>query len=183
MQRVAPVYPSLKGHGRSILVKVQHIRDNDEREDVKNAAKMYAASLERQIDSLKEGGGNVETVAEPAAAAAKPASDKAAKRASVVATPTAAADKEPEPVKSDKASRRAAAAADKEKEKEKETEKEAEPVKAAEPVKVSKRASSSSALVAPDATPKAATPVVVKLADPPAPKADAAPAKASKVRD
>ena len=182
MQRVAPVYPSLKGHGRSILVKVQHIRDNDEREDVKNAAKMYAASLERQIDSLKEGGGNVETNAEPAAAAAKPASDKASKRASVVATPTAAADKEPEPVKSDKASRRAAAAADKEKEKEKAQEKEAEPVKAAEPVKVSKRASSS-ALVAPDATPKAATPVVIKLADPPAPKADAAPAKASKVCD
>lgn len=60
-------FPATQAAGRSVLEKVALIRDNDSRDDLKNAAKMYAGSLERLLPKLKDAGEKAPTPA-PAAA-------------------------------------------------------------------------------------------------------------------
>ncbi len=46
----------MQGHARAIVTKVQLIRDgDDERTDLKNAAKLYAGALEKRLPQLREG--------------------------------------------------------------------------------------------------------------------------------
>ncbi len=56
LQRIATVFPLMQGHARAIVTKVQLIRDgDDERTDLKNAAKLYAGALEKRLPQLREG--------------------------------------------------------------------------------------------------------------------------------
>jgi hypothetical protein len=65
-QRIASVFPSTQGDAKVVLAKVINIRDNDEREDLKLSAKMYAGGLERRIPTLREGGMKSDAPAAPA---------------------------------------------------------------------------------------------------------------------
>ena len=64
------MFPILQGHAKAIVAKVNTIRDNDERQDLKDSAKMYGGVLERKIPSLKEGGNELLPPGAAAAASA-----------------------------------------------------------------------------------------------------------------
>ena len=83
-QRISGVFPSLQGHAKALLVKMQAIRDTTDRDDLRATATTFGGALERRIPTLAAGGALAVEGEEETAKPVKKAEDKKGKEPVVV---------------------------------------------------------------------------------------------------